>query len=261
MSSGAYGRGYKIGIQTELAEYTLTFIEEYAMDRIFNMDNKFFSAMSRLGDLMILNIITLIFCLPIITIGPALTACFYVTLKMARNEESYIVKGFWKSFKQNLRQGIIIGLIMLGSLAFLLVDFAIVRDQLSGGGAKVMYFLLVFVALLWTMLYLYVFPVLAKFYNSVKNTIVNAFLMSIRHLPFTILMAAVTAVPFVVFYFGSGQVQAAELLILFMGGISGLCYANSFMLVRIFDNYIPKEEVSSDMEFTVPEEETPGGEE
>ena len=59
------------------------------MDRLFNMDNKFFTVMGRVADLIMLNVVFLICCLPIVTIGASLTALHYVTLKMARNEESY----------------------------------------------------------------------------------------------------------------------------------------------------------------------------
>ena len=62
------------------------------MDRLFNMDNKFFTVMGRVADLIMLNVVFLICCLPIVTIGASLTALHYVTLKMARNEESYIIR-------------------------------------------------------------------------------------------------------------------------------------------------------------------------
>ena len=231
------------------------------MDRFFNMDNKFFSAMSRLGDLMILNLLTMAFCIPVVTIGPALTAMFYVTLKMVRGEESYIVKGFWKSFKQNFLQGLIINALMLVALGLLILAYVIIRDGMTGRSAQVLFCLVTFVAVLYLMVFLYIYPVLSKFYNTVRNTFLNAFLMSIRHLPFTLLMAVVTAIPFVIFFFApSGQIQAGVLLVGFMGGISGLGYINSFILVRIFDNYVPKEEQTSDMDFTVPEELSQAGE-
>ena len=82
------------------------------MNRFFSMDNKFFQAMGRIADLLILNLVFLVCCIPVVTIGPALTALHYVTLKMARNEESYIIRSFFKSFKQNFRQGLIINLIL-----------------------------------------------------------------------------------------------------------------------------------------------------
>ena len=44
------------------------------MDRLFNMDNKFFTVMGRVADLIMLNVVFLICCLPIVTIGASLTA-------------------------------------------------------------------------------------------------------------------------------------------------------------------------------------------
>ena len=83
------------------------------MNRIFNMDNKFFVFMGRVADLIILNLVCLVCCIPIITIGASLTALYYVTLKMVRNEESYIIKSFFKSFRENFKQSTIINVIML----------------------------------------------------------------------------------------------------------------------------------------------------
>ena len=83
------------------------------MSNLFNPDNKFFTFMGRVADLMILNILCIICCIPVITIGPAITAMFYVTLKMVRNEESYIAKSFFRSFKQNFRQSTIVWVVML----------------------------------------------------------------------------------------------------------------------------------------------------
>ena len=107
------------------------------MDKLFNMDNKFFTVMGHVADLMILNIVFLICCLPVVTIGASLTALHYVTLKMARNEESYIVRSFFKSFKQNFRQATIINLIMLAVGAVLYVDLNIVTNM-TGSMSKVL---------------------------------------------------------------------------------------------------------------------------
>lgn len=98
------------------------------MDRFFNMDNKFFTFMSRVADLIILNLLCIVCCIPVVTIGPSIAAMFYVTLKMVRNEESYIVRGFFKSFKQNLKQGIVINLIMLVAALLLYFDISICRS-------------------------------------------------------------------------------------------------------------------------------------
>ena len=177
------------------------------MDRFFNMDNKFFTVMGRVADLIMLNVVFLICCLPIVTIGASLTALHYVTLKMARNEESYIIKSFFKSFKQNFKQATIINLIMLAGGAVLYLDLNIVSNM-TGSMSQVMYILLIALGFLYLIIFLYIYPVLAKFYNSIKNTFRNALLMAIRHLPYTILMAVITIAPAAVFLIQSFRVQS-----------------------------------------------------
>lgn len=139
------------------------------MDKLFNMDNKFFSFMGRAADLFMLNVVFVICCLPVVTIGASLTALHYVTLKMARNEESYIIRSFFKSFKQNFKQSTIINLIMLLIAGVLYFDTNIVR-QMGGSMSKVLYIIFIALGIIYLAVFLYIYPVLAKFYNSIKNT-------------------------------------------------------------------------------------------
>ena len=78
------------------------------MRSFFDLDNPFIQFLNRLTDVVILNVICLICCIPIVTIGTSITALHYVTMKMARNEEGYIVRDFFKSFRENFRQSAII---------------------------------------------------------------------------------------------------------------------------------------------------------
>ena len=215
------------------------------MDKLFNMDNKFFSMMGRAADLMILNIVFIICCLPIVTIGASLTALHYVTLKMVRNEESYIVKSFFKSFKQNFKQATIINIIMLLTAAVLFIDLRIARAG-SGAMYKGLFSLFIAFALIYAMILLYIYPILAKFFNSVKNTFVNAFLMSVRHLPLTLLMLVISASPLLLMwlfaYVSYAQFTSILIMLFILMGFSTLAYWKSKIFVKIFDNYIPKDE-------------------
>ena len=93
------------------------------MGRLFDMDNKFFRFMGRLADLCILNVLCILCCIPVVTAGASITAMFYVTMKMVRNEEAYIARSFFKSFKENFRQATVINIIMLVIAGVLYVDF------------------------------------------------------------------------------------------------------------------------------------------
>ena len=146
---------------------------------IFDMDSGFFRVLSRVADLMILNIVFLVCCIPIITIGPALTAMHYVTLKMAENEEGYIVRGFFKSFRQNFRQATIIWVILLLLGCVLATDLMILRDS-TGMILQVMRVFILATFVVYLMEFLYVFPTLARFDNTVRITMKNALFMAIR---------------------------------------------------------------------------------
>lgn len=212
------------------------------MGNLFNPDNKFFTFMGKVADLMILNFLCIICCIPVITAGASITAMFYVTLKMVRGEETYIVKGFFHSFKQNFRQGIVIHLIMLVLGIVLVFDLYFTRQM---SGENVIYRVLTYVFMVGIVIYLmiftYIYPMLAKFYNSVKNTFRNSLLMSIRHLPYTLLMMAVTVAPILIMIF-AGEIGSFVILFYILMGFAVIAYINSRFFVKIFDRYIPSEE-------------------
>ena len=152
----------------------------------FSLDSKFSQIMGRVFDLMMLNIIFLIMCIPIVTIGANFTAMYYVTLKMIKNEETYIFRTYWKSFRENFKQATAIWLILLAVLIVLILDLLLVM-RMPG---TITYLRFVFLVLIFfeAMVLSYVFPVLSRFDNTVKNTIKNSILMAIRHLPWTIMI-------------------------------------------------------------------------
>lgn len=197
--------------------------------------------MGRVADLIILNLLCIICSLPIITAGASITAMFYVTLKMARNEESYIVKGFFKSFKENFKQATIIHLIMLVTALLLFFDIRIV-NQMEGTLYRALFVIFLAFGVLYLIIFMYIYPILSKFYNTIKATFTNAFLMSIRHLPYTLLMIVISAVPFALLFIPDAKIMSMIMMLLILLGFSTVAYCNSFFFVKIFDNYIPKDE-------------------
>ncbi|MFQ6819843.1 MAG: YesL family protein [Blautia sp.] len=209
------------------------------MNRFFSMDNKFFVFMGKVADLCLLNLVCLACCIPIVTAGASITALYYVTLKMVRNEESYIFRSFFKSFKQNFRQATIIHLIMVAAAVLLYLDTNIVK-VMGEPMSQIMSVIFAVFTLVYAMILLYLYPILAKFYNSVKNTFTNAILMAIRHLPYTIIMLIICALPLLIFFVPSLQMQMTLILLLLLFGMAVIAYLNSFFLVKIFDKYIPE---------------------
>jgi uncharacterized membrane protein YesL len=212
------------------------------MGKIFSLDSPFVQFMNRVADIMWLNILFVLCCIPVITIGASVTAMYYVTLKMVRNEESYITKSFFKSFKLNFRQATVIWLILAAAGGLLAFDYAIMTGRMgvnieNSTLASVMQVLLIAVSIFYIFTATFVFPVLSKFYNSVKNTIKNAFIMSIRHFPVTLACIAVGIVVVLLIIYVPIMIMLSIFLL-----FSLAAYANSFLFVRVFDKYIPAKE-------------------
>ena len=203
------------------------------MSNLFNMDNPFWRTMGKLVDVAWLNILWLICCIPIVTVGPSTTALYYVMLKLVRDEESHNTRSFFRSFKQNLKQGIIIWLIMLAVFFFIVMDIRAYRT-FQNNIATVLSFVFIGLLIIYVLVMNYVFPVLSKFDNTVRRTIQNAFLMSIRHIGWSILMSAV--------FIGIMLVLIWVFPPLMLLGYGLVAFINSYILVHIFDKYIPKEE-------------------
>lgn len=80
---------------------------------MFGIDSKFYEVVSRIADLVVLNLLFVLCSLPIITIGASTTALYGVTKKMAENREGYIFRNYFRLFKENFKQSTIMWIILL----------------------------------------------------------------------------------------------------------------------------------------------------
>ena len=164
--------------------------------KFLNMDNPVIQALDKLFDLMILNLLMVLCCLPIVTVGASVTAMHYVCLKMVRNEETYIFKMFFHSFKENFVQSTILWVMMLVLVGAPL--YVMVMERLSGVEINTVVFLLPTAALILIMLaLLMVFPLQAKFGNTILGTIVNSIKVGAAQFPRTVAILVLTVFPLV----------------------------------------------------------------
>lgn len=198
---------------------------------MFKLDSPLMNFLNKVADIMILNVMFMIFSIPVFTIGASFSAAYYMGFKMVKNEETYIMKGFWKAFKENFKQATAMWLIVLVILCVLMVDYRIIAY--SGiEFAQWIQIAMVTVTMVLLMGLVFVFPLQARFVNPIKNTIKNAFLMALSHLPTAFVLVVIYALPVVVFYFVP---QILPVLILMSFGV--VIYAKSFLLLRVFKKY------------------------
>lgn len=169
------------------------------MNKLFDINNPFFKFMSKFFDLMVLSLIFTVCCIPIVTIGPAITALYYSTVKNVRRDRSYAYKEFFHSFKRDFRQSIISWLIILGVTIVILLDIRIlnVSQDKTIGPFRIVY--LVAIALI-AFITMYVFPLISRFTLSMKDLFKLAFFLSLKYFPETILSLVILAAGFVALY-------------------------------------------------------------
>ncbi len=216
-----------------------------------SLDSPVMRTLGKVADLMLLNILFVICCIPIITIGDSITAMCYVVLRIREGKDGYITRSFFHSFKQNFRQSTIIWLMNLVVVFLMLADWAIIRSG-TGMMTTVMTVLVVFVLIIYLLVVLLVFSVQARFDNTIKNTIKNSMIMAIADLPrvFVTLLIIVAAIlvsllTYTLFYW--------SILFWTILGFASVAYWNSSFIDKILEKYMPKEDEKNPDDWDVDE--------
>lgn len=166
--------------------------------KFFSMDGKFLNFFNRITDLIILNLLWIVCCIPIITIGASTSAMYQVTLQMAENRESYIARAFFHAFRENFRQATAAWLICLAAIIVLTADIYVSSHFFHTGAATPFITLFIIIALLLLCTMLYIFPVIAYFKNSLKKIFTNSFRLAFGNLITTLQLLLLSLIPAIV---------------------------------------------------------------
>ena len=209
---------------------------------MFKLESPLVNFLNKVADIMILGIVFMIACVPVITGGAALTAAYYMGFKMVKNEETYIIKGFFKAFKENFKQATILWIFVLIIMAVIVADYRIILYSgiAFASGLRIA---MVSVTLIAALGIVFVFPLQARFQNTVKHTFKNAFLMALSHLPSAFLLIIIYAVPYLILWLVPRLFPAVFLL-----GFGGIFYFKSFVLLRVFRKYESAEETEKSVD-------------
>ncbi len=206
---------------------------------IFEEGSLFQRFLNKTADLLILNLLTLLMCVPIITAGASFTAMHYVLLKMAREEEGYIVKSFFRSFKRNFVQATALWVIylliwgLMGSNLYMII-------QGSGRYPIWLPSSILVGALCLIMIMIYTFAMLSRFDAGIFHTLVNAVMLTFGELPRSLEMLVITIVPLAAFMTSS---VLLPLLVLFGISVPGYACAKVYdPIFRKFEKQIAEEE-------------------
>lgn len=197
------------------------------------MDNLFFRTISKMVDLVWLNLLTLICALPVITAGASLTAMYSVLLRMAENEEGKITSRFFASYKENFVNATKVWICVLAIGAVCLANLTLIKKGVMGGMpgiARACTICIVIIILILVAFLLYFLPLLGRYDQTLPVTCKNAFLLASAYLPRTLCMMIISLFPVALMLLSN-----YFLWLWFLYGLSFSGYFSAMLLVRIFE--------------------------
>lgn len=207
------------------------------MRKLFDADSGFMRGLSRLTDLVLLNLLFLITSIPIVTIGASASALYSVFFRWHRQEESGYVKAYFHAFARDFKEATVLWLAFVVFMAISIFDiwfFFYQTEPLSYLGV-----LFGFLGAMGLFTYSYAIILVSVFANSFAGTLKNALLMAVAYFPRTLVMALINLFPFLlVGLFPSLAMQFGWFLVLF--AFSGGAYLNSLLLKPVILPMIEK---------------------
>ena len=191
------------------------------MNRLFDPQNLLFQALSWMVDLVGISLFWAILCLPVVTIVPA-TAALYHTAALFRS--------FW----QNLKQGCLLSvpLVILGALLFWGQNVMAAASVLLGGAATALYGVYSVALVLPLGAVCWMVPLLGRFDFKSGELVRTAFVLTVGHLPTTVLVIALVC-------------GTAFLCLLALPGVlllpSVAAILASLLQERVFRKYLPED--------------------
>ncbi|MBQ1530934.1 MAG: YesL family protein [Solobacterium sp.] len=162
------------------------------MDRFFDANNPVMRFLARIVDLAVLNLMTLACMIPIVTAGPAITAMNNVLIHLVRKDETYVWKMFIKSFRQNLKQGIGLGLLYTAIFAVAGLELMMLHS-IDAKSSTMFMIIITVIGICVFGVGIYTFALLSRFENTVRGTLVNAATLALGHILRTLGMLAICA--------------------------------------------------------------------
>ena len=167
-----------------------------------NSVSHIYSILEFIFDMIWLNVLTLIMCLPILTLGSSVVALYETSEKVLFKREGYVNKVFFNSFKKNFKKSTA-SWVILGCAIVLVQWNAGIFEALFNGSIRflfVAFYLLLMLFLTSTLIYL--FPILAKFDMEFGWNVRLAFFMTFKYFFTTCIGLLILAICLIlVFYF------------------------------------------------------------
>lgn len=195
--------------------------------KIFSTDGIIYKILQGITSILKLNLLWMLFSLPIITLGGATIAAFDVSMKMVAEEEGYVGRDFLESFKKNFKCGIPYGLLLLFCSYVVWLDFSLF-EQIEGNPMILLIAGMVSL-FIFVLSFLYAFALQARYENTLINTLKNSANISMKYFVRTLTLLVALAVQLALFCW-----NAVTMFVGFLIGPACMIYTVSMYAKRIF---------------------------
>jgi len=162
---------------------------------LFSFDSPFMRFLGKAVEYMLTCLLCLVFCLPIFTIGAALTAKYYVGLKLYRGEDTSFFRDYVRSFKENFKQTTLIWIIEVAVGGLLALDWYLIYTNGGDNYNLVLRILLVILTVYFVMAGLAIFALISRFEMTTKEAVKGALAYTYVNIPRMIFIVILTVLP------------------------------------------------------------------
>ena len=201
---------------------------------MFSPDSKFMEIFGRITDLILLNILFLITCLPVFTIGAATAALYTMCFRLMREEYSGIIKPYFKAFRDNFKTATAAwGIVLVAALPALYYLSQTIQMEGVLRYSSLLFLLILAVVLMAAS---YGFPWISQFENTAVQSLKNGLILSISRLPRTAAVLAINLMPAIVWFVNPELfIQVSFLWVALY--FAAAAYMNTGLLWHVFKPY------------------------
>lgn len=203
------------------------------MKNFFSLENPLIQLLSRACDLMIINFLFLISCIPVVTVGAAICGMMKVCQGIVTGDERGTWNTYWTGFKNSFKQATIVWLCVLVVAASLFCYWLLITNFFRGTLAIILLIVMAVIAIISLSLVVYLFPLIARYENTLREHVKNAGILAITRLLLTPLLIVFSAAPFLLPLI-SLQAFMQTLIFWVIFGFSFLCYMANLLLKPIY---------------------------
>ena len=201
----------------------------------FDTDNFLMRFCEKVLDIVTVNLLFVVSCLPIVTIGVAKISLYQTIFEVKSSRRVPVFKTYMRAFKQNLKLGLQLGLLELGIFLISVVDLSLFWGQ-TGLGFQLIKAICLGILIFLTLVMLASYPIAARYDLTWKEVLQKGLLLvSFNFVWFFLMLAIILLIMMLLYLSGFTLVLGGSAFLLFGFGLLAFCQAG--LMEKLFAKY------------------------